>query len=164
MPRLSGAGLAVRPIEDSDRGLVAEIYATTRAEELAGVPWDAEQKRAFTDAQSRQQEAHYGLHYPGAERLLVVAIGEPIGRIYVDTASEVRLMEVTLLPPWRNRGVGTHLTRIVVEYADTLRRPASLHVEPFNPAKRMYERLGFVVSETRGLYEFMVRPVPPQAS
>jgi len=154
----------VRPIEDEDRSLVAAIYATTRAEELAQVAWSAEQKRAFTDSQSRQQEAHYALHYPGAERLLVEAIGEPIGRIYLDTTSEVRLMEVTLLPPWRNRGIGTHLTRIVLEYADLLRLPASLHVEPFNPAKRMYERLGFVVSETRGLYEFMVRPVPSGAS
>jgi ribosomal protein S18 acetylase RimI-like enzyme len=68
------------------------------------------------------------------------------------------------LPPWRNRGIGTQLTRIVLEYADMLRLPASLHVEPFNPAKRMYERLGFVVSEARGLYEFMLRPVPPAAS
>lgn len=159
-----GARLSLRPIEDTDRGRIAEIYATTRAHELARVPWSDEQKRAFTDSQSRQQEVHYGLHYPGAERLLVEATGEAIGRIYVDTAAEVRLMEVTLLPPWRNRGIGTQLTRIVLEYADMLRLPASLHVEPFNPAKRMYERLGFVVSEARGLYEFMLRPVPPAAS
>jgi ribosomal protein S18 acetylase RimI-like enzyme len=89
----------------------------------------------------------------------VVEKGEPIGRIYVDTTGrEVRLMEVTLLPEWRGQGIGTRLTRLFLEYADALGLPASLHVEPYNPAKRMYERLGFTVAETRGIYEFMIRP------
>ncbi len=77
---------------------------------------------------------------------------------------EVRLMEVTLLPPYRNQGIGTRLMEELLRYADALGRQASLHVEPFNPAKRMYERMGFVASETRGLYEFMVRPVPGSPS
>jgi ribosomal protein S18 acetylase RimI-like enzyme len=67
---------------------------------------------------------------------------------------------VTLLPAYRNRGIGTRLMDELLRYADSLGREASLHVEPFNPAKRMYARMGFVVRETRGIYEFMVRPVP----
>lgn len=90
--------------------------------------------------------------------------GDAIGRIYVDTRGEVRLMDVTLLPAWRNQGIGTRLLQALLAYADALGRPASLHVEPFNPAKRMYERAGFAVSETRGLYEFMVRPATREAS
>jgi ribosomal protein S18 acetylase RimI-like enzyme len=66
-------------------------------------------------------------------------------------------MDVTLLPPFRNHGLGSRLMDVLLAYADTLGLQASLHVEPFNPAKRMYERLGFRVAETRGLYEFMVR-------
>lgn len=160
-PRLAQSGLGLRPAGDDDRGLIASIYAATREEELRRVAWTAEQRRAFTDWQSRQQEAHYALHYPAAERLVIERGGEGVGRIYVDTTSkEVRLMEVTLLPSWRNRGIGTLLTRLLLDHADALGRPVSLHVEPFNPAKRMYERLGFAVVETRGLYEFMVRPVP----
>lgn len=151
----------LRQATEAAREFIAAVYATTREEELRQVAWSDAQKRAFTDWQSQQQEAHYALHYPAAERLLIER-GESIGRIYVDTTSaEVRLMEVTLLPAWRNQGIGTQLTSLLLEYADGLQRPASLHVEPFNPAKRMYERFGFVVRETRGLYEFMVRPVPP---
>jgi len=128
------------------------------------VPWTTEQKRAFTDWQSQQQEAHYALHYPGAERLIVER-DAAIGRIYIDTTrSEVRLMEVTLLPPFRNQGLGTRLMVEVLAYADALERRASLHVEPFNPAKRMYGRMGFAVTETHGLYEFMVRPVTGASS
>ena len=158
--RLKGSGIALRAARADDAPLLAAIYATTRSEELEPVPWTAEQKKSFTDWQSEQQEKHYALHYPDAERL-VIEHGEPIGRIYVDTTSvEVRLMDVTLLPAHRNRGIGTQLMDGLLRYADALGRQASLHVEPFNPARRMYGRMGFVVSETRGLYEFMVRPVP----
>ncbi|MBK7470654.1 MAG: GNAT family N-acetyltransferase [Betaproteobacteria bacterium] len=73
---------------------------------------------------------------------------------------EVRLMDITLLPAQRNQGTGMQVVNALLHYADALRRPVSLHVEPFNPAKRMYARMGFVVSETRGLYEFMIRAIP----
>jgi ribosomal protein S18 acetylase RimI-like enzyme len=159
---LAEHGLALRCAMPADAPLIAAIYATTRDEELSHVPWTPAQKKAFTDSQSGHQEAHYALHYPHAERLIVEATGHAIGRMYVDTTlSDVRLMEVTLLPTHRGRGIGTRLMRELLRYADALARRASLHVEPFNPAKRMYERAGFVVRETRGLYELMERPVPP---
>jgi ribosomal protein S18 acetylase RimI-like enzyme len=159
--RLGAAGLALRPAADSDLATIAAIYATVREDELRQVPWTPEQKKAFTDSQSRQQESHYALHYPDAERLLIERGGATIGRIYVDTANaEVRLMEIALLTAHRNQGIGTRIVEEFLRYADTLARPSSLHVEPFNPAKRMYERMGFTVRETRGLYEFMVRPLP----
>jgi GNAT superfamily N-acetyltransferase len=150
---------------EADRAFIAEVYASTRVEELAVVPWTEGEKKAFTDWQSAQQEAHYALHYPGAERLVVEHRGQPAGRIYVDTtAFEVRLMEVTLLPTWRNQGLGSRLMDVLLDYADGLALPASLHVEPFNPARRMYARLGFQARETRGIYEFMVRPPPGAAA
>lgn len=156
--RLTGSGLALRAATEGDAGLVAAIYAATREEELRAVSWSAEEKKAFTDWQSGQQEAHYGLHYPAAERLIVER-GSPIGRIYVDTTlREARLMEVTLLPEFRGSGIGTRLLDLFLAYADARGVAASLHVEPFNPARRMYLRAGFEVVETRGLYEFMVRP------
>jgi len=36
--------------------------------------------------------------------------------------------------------------------------PAGLHVEPFNPARRLYERQGFRTVETRGIYLYMQCP------
>lgn len=157
-PRISASGLALRHALAGDAALIAAIYACTREEELRQVGWSGEQKKAFTDWQSGQQEKHYALHYPAAERLVIERGGEPVGRIYVDTTRlEVRLMDVTLLPPHRNQGLGSRLMDALLEYADALGRQVSLHVEPFNPAKRMYVRLGFGAVETRGLYEFMVR-------
>jgi ribosomal protein S18 acetylase RimI-like enzyme len=156
-PRLSHLGLTLRPATESDQALLAAIYATTRDEELRHAPWSEAQKRAFTDSQSQHQELHYALHYPAAERL-VIERDAPIGRIYVDTsAASVLLMEVTLLPEFRGRSIGTTLMTVFLAYADGLGRQASLHVEAQNPARRMYERMGFVRVETIGFYEFMVR-------
>jgi ribosomal protein S18 acetylase RimI-like enzyme len=156
---LAAHGIALRRIAHEDAGLVAAIYASTREEELRLVPWSDAQKKAFTEWQSRMQEQHYALHYPDAELLLVAMEGTALGRIYVDvSATETRLMDVTLLPAHRNRGIGTHLMHALLDFADAHARMASLHVEPFNPARRLYERLGFRGRETRGLYEFMVRP------
>lgn len=163
-PRLEDAGIALRDATDGDAPFIAAVYASTRAEELEPVPWTPDQKKIFTDWQSHQQEAHYALHYPHAERLVVEREG-PVGRLYIDTTRvEVRLMEVTLLPPFRNQGIGSRLMDEVLAYADALALPASLHVEPFNPARRIYDRLGFVVKETRGIYEFMVRALPAAPS
>jgi ribosomal protein S18 acetylase RimI-like enzyme len=168
--KLKSSGISLRVARTEDLPLLGEIYASTRTEELQQVPWSTEQKKAFTDWQSGQQEQHYGLHYPNAERLVIErehGAGDPgaaplaIGRVYVETTGvEVRLMDITLLPGYRNQGVGTRVMNELLRYADILQRQASLHVESFNPAKRMYERMNFAVSETHGLYEFMVRPVP----
>jgi GNAT superfamily N-acetyltransferase len=155
---LAGTGVALRAVAPSDAALIASLYATTREEELRVVPWSGEQKRAFTDWQSGLQEEHYRRHYAGAERLVIERDGEAIGRIYVHvTGAEVRLMDVTLLAAHRGQGIGTRLVRALIAHADGLARPCSLHVEPFNPARRLYQRLGFATREVRGLYEFMVR-------
>ncbi|MEQ1515287.1 MAG: GNAT family N-acetyltransferase [Usitatibacteraceae bacterium] len=165
---LAVANIRLRVALPEDRTLLAAIYATTRADELAPLLWNEEQKKAFTDWQSGLQEEHYALHYPKAEFLIIERWGQtdsfrtPVGRIYLErTTSEVRLMEITLLPEFRNLGAGTRVMDALLRYADAVERRVTLHVEPFNPARRMYARMGFATEEVRGLYEFMARPVRP---
>lgn len=158
--RLSGSGIHLRPAGEADLPLLAGLYATTRAAELAQVPWSAAQKSAFTDSQSRAQEHHYALHHPGFERLLVEgAGGEAIGRIYVETTPVlVHLLDILLVPPLRGQGIGTRLMEEVLRYADRRHLPVSLYVEPENPARRMYLRMGFEGFEVAGFYQRMQRP------
>jgi ribosomal protein S18 acetylase RimI-like enzyme len=153
--------LRLRPAAERDAGLIADIYAAGRAEELAATGWSDAQKRAFTDWQSSQQERHYAQHYAAAERL-VIERGEAIGRIYVETgAADVHLLEVTLFERFRRQGIGTHLMNAFLAYVDALGRTSSLYVEAHNPARRMYERMGFVVAQSGEVYEYMVRAARP---
>jgi ribosomal protein S18 acetylase RimI-like enzyme len=153
------AGIALRDESPADKDLLADLYASTREDELRPVPWDDAQKRAFLREQFELQWDHYRRHYPNAEWLVLERDGLAIGRLYVDTSRfEVRLMDITLQSGYRNHGFGTALVCCLLRYADELRLPVTLHVEPFNPALRIYERLGFATRETRGIYLFMERP------
>lgn len=152
------AAYALRPRTDADLPFLRDLYAQSRAEELAAVPWTQENKRAFLDDQFGKQHAHYLQHYLSAQWWIVTCGPEPVGRFYVaQTSGDLRLMDVTLAAGHRNRGVGTALMRGLLRHAQEEAIAATLHVEPYNPAMRLYERLGFTHVETRGIYHFMQR-------
>ncbi|UXI69280.1 GNAT family N-acetyltransferase [Tahibacter amnicola] len=146
----------LREETDDDIAFLAGLYASTRTEELAPVPWPDAAKQAFLRSQFEQQRAHYRRHYNGAEFLLVRAGSERIGRLYCRrSGNEYRLMDIALLPDWRGRGVGGQMIRTLLDCAASDRCEVTLHVEPGNPARRMYERLGFRLIEDRGVYWFL---------
>jgi ribosomal protein S18 acetylase RimI-like enzyme len=157
------AGYVLRVRADADLPFLCSLYAQTREDELRPVPWTAQQKVDFLADQFGKQHAHYLQHYPRAHWWIVMCGEEAAGRIYVDqTGAELRIMDISLAAPHRGRGLGSALIRAVLNHADAQRLPATLHVEPFNPALRLYERFGFIRMETRGVYYFMRRqPAAP---
>jgi predicted GNAT family acetyltransferase len=79
-------------------------------------------------------------------------------------AQEIRLMELALLPAWRGHGIGGALVQTLVQEATEASLPVTLHVEPSNPARRLYLRAGFRHAEELGFYERLVWLPPDQAS
>ena len=61
-------------------------------------------------------------------------------------SDEIRLFRVFLLPSVQNRGIGTRLVRDLLDEAAAAGLPLRLRVLRVNPARRLYERLGFVLS------------------
>jgi ribosomal protein S18 acetylase RimI-like enzyme len=148
--------IALRPIRPEDRDLLCRIYGSTRTEELAPVPWSDEQKDAFVRQQFDAQTAYWDEQYPEAERSIIEIDGEPAGRLYVQRwPAETRLVDIALLPPFRRRGAGTELIRRLFSESEKTGRSVTIHVEIFNPARALYERLGFVSKGERGVYDFM---------
>jgi ribosomal protein S18 acetylase RimI-like enzyme len=148
----------LRPVGRGDTEFLYRVYAGTRAEELAVVPWDEAQKDAFLRAQFAAQDAHYRQHYPGATLDVIEVGGEPVGRLYVHRGpSDIRIMDIALAPPFRARGIGTGLLHRLMAEADESARKLSIHVEMNNPARTLYERLGFAVAGERGVYVLMER-------
>jgi ribosomal protein S18 acetylase RimI-like enzyme len=72
--------------------------------------------------------------------------------------SDLRVMDIALLPAWRGRGFGSQLMRALFQLADAEGRSVSIHVERNNPALALYRRLGFDLEEDRGVYLFLTRP------
>jgi ribosomal protein S18 acetylase RimI-like enzyme len=152
--------VTLRPVRDDDLEFLFRVYAGTREEELAPVPWSPEQKEAFLRMQFDAQHAYYQEHYAGTDFGVVLADGEPVGRLYLARwTREHRIVDIAILPAHRNRGLGSELLRRILEEADGAGKPVSIHVEMHNPVRRLYDRLGFVPVEERGMYLLMERPV-----
>ena len=148
--------VVLRPIRPEDHDLLCRIYGSTRTEELAPVPWTDEQKDAFIRQQFDAQTAYWDEQYPEAERSIVEVDSVPAGRLYVQRwPKEVRLVDIALLPDFRKRGVGTELIRRLFSEAAGAGKPVTIHVEVFNPARALYERLGFAPKGEQGMYVLM---------
>jgi len=150
------SGFELRPIQSQDMDFLCQLYGSTREEELAQVDWPSAQKDAFVRMQFEAQHAHYQQHYPNANFDVIVYEGKDIGRMYIDRhPKEIRLMEITLRPTQRNKGLGTRLMDWLMDEAAQTDKILTLHVEEFNPAYRLYQRLNFQPLEQRGVYMFM---------
>lgn len=146
----------LRPATPEDRELLFRVYAATREEELAPVPWPPEAKEAFLRQQFDAQDSWWHAHYAGATFEVVVVDGRDVGRLYLwEGPSEVRIVDVALLPEVRGCGVGTRLLEDVKAGAAAAGKAVTIHVERMNPALRLYERLGFRLVEDKGVYLFL---------
>lgn len=154
--RAARAGLAFRPITEADLPFLSALYASTRTEELAVVPWTEAQKAAFLQQQFEAQHAHYQTYYVGSDFLVIERGGGPIGRLYLRRAAkEHRIVDIALLPAHRRHGLGAALLQDLLDEAGQAGKAVTIHVEKFNPAMALYHRLGFVAAGEEGAYDLM---------
>ena len=148
--------LVFRPAADSDRSFLRDLYASTREDEMRLVEWTKEQKDEFLTQQFAAQHDYYHQQFPEAEFLVVEQHGKAIGRIYLDRrTTELRLVDIALIPEMRNQGLGTGLLLDLLDEGRALNLPVSIHVEQYNPAMRLYLRMGFQPIEDKGVYQLL---------
>lgn len=164
MPPLDAAGrlgVTARPMTDDDLAFVAELYASTRQNELAVSGWSQEAIASFLAFQHEAQHRHYRQHFHDAEWLILERQGEAIGRLYLrQLEGRLHIIDISLVPEARNQGVGSAILHDLLDHAHRRGEAVSIHVEKFNPARRLYSRLGFAEVEDRGAYDLLVtRPL-----
>jgi GNAT superfamily N-acetyltransferase len=148
--------ISLRPITPEDDSFLAGVYASGRGDELAVTGWTEEQKADFCRRQFDAQSAHYAANYPGASFQVIEREGGPAGRLYVARwEKEIRIVDITLLPESRGAGIGTKLLRDLQEEARAAGKSLTIHVERFNRALQLYQRLGFEQIEDKGVYLLM---------
>lgn len=162
---MSGPACTLRPATDADREFLERVYAESRDHELAAAPWTDEQKAAFCRQQFSVQDAHYREHYPACEFLVVELDGHPAGRLYVDRRSdEIRIVDLALLAAERGRGLGGRLMQDILDEGADAGLPVRIHVERTNPARRLYDRLGFETEQEGEVYDLLIRRPPSRAA
>ncbi len=155
--RAAGAlGISYRPVADEDLPFIAAVYASTRAEELAMTGWSDEMKQQFLAHQFNAQTTDYARNFPDAERLVIRHEGEDVGRLYIDEESAcLHLIDIALLPSARGRGLGGAILADILDSARSAGKSVMIYVEKNNPARRLYDRLGFVCESDEGVYDLL---------
>lgn len=146
----------LRSVRKEDHQFLFELYASTRKEELAPLGWAAAQQESFLRMQFNAQTQHYRNAYPEMESQIILHNEQKAGRFLVARLEdEIRLVDIGLLPEHCNAGIGTMLIGKLLDEARQISKPVWLHVEAFNRAQRLYERLGFQEVSSIGVYVFM---------
>src|SRR5579863_5634572 len=102
--------IALRPAAPADREFLFRLYASTREEELAIVPWPPGVKETFLRQQFEARSRDYEARCSAGENAIVLCDGAPVGQLWVDRSpDELRVLDVALLPEHRRTGLGTSL-------------------------------------------------------
>jgi len=145
-----------RPISEKDLPFLKKLYHSTRKAEMDLVDWSDQHKIEFLDMQFKAQHQHYHQYYPTAAFDIIENEGEPVGRLYLDRREdEIRIVDIALLPQHCGLGIGSFFLKKIMAEAENKELVVRIHVETFNPAKRLYERLKFNHIDTNGVYHLM---------
>ncbi|MEC8482484.1 MAG: GNAT family N-acetyltransferase, partial [Pseudomonadota bacterium] len=80
----------------------------------------------------------------------------PVGRLYLDrTDDEFCILDIALLPQYRNLGIGSYWLNRVIDEAHSVEKTVRIHVERNNPALSLDHRLGFQIIEQGDVYNLM---------
>lgn len=133
-----------RPASAEDEGVLYEVFISTWQHAVVAMPNPA-LARHFLRIQYTAQDRRFAARYPDLERWVVMVDDEPAGRLYLHRSpTSIDIVDVSLLPAFRSRGIGTALTTELMDEAAarglsvTLRLPRSTET-----ALPLYERAGF---------------------
>lgn len=150
-------GISFRPITEEDQQFLYEVYASTRAEEMSVTNFTEREKEDFLRFQHHAQHTDYMNKFRNNSDFLIILINNtPTGRLYLGRwRAEIRIIDIALLPEYRNRGIGAQLLHDIINEAASAGKLVTGHIEHYNRAINFYKRLGFKIVELRGIHYFI---------
>lgn len=146
--------IIMSPVTHSDESFLFDLYADTRKEELAFVPWNEEQKTAFLRQQFETQYQYYTAKYPTASFQILLLDSEKIGRLYISAGEKViKILDLSIIPEKRNQGIGGSIIAEIVESAHAANKEIEIHLEVYNRSASLFARHGFKVADSDGIYQ-----------
>ncbi len=142
---LQGQGLALRPETPADDAFLLDLYRTTRQAELDQLGWGEEEQVAFVTHQFNAQRTHYRHALENCAFDIIERRGQPIGRLYTqERVTQLHILDITLSPEARGGGLGGAILTELHRRASAVGKGIGIFVEVYNPARHLYDRLGFV--------------------
>jgi ribosomal protein S18 acetylase RimI-like enzyme len=148
--------IVLRDSTPEDEPFLREVYASTREQELAMTQWTDEQRATFLRFQFDAQQAHYRQQYPDASYHVILNDADLVGRLYVARLpGEIKVLDLTVLPPHRNHGIGSELMNEILAEANNDGKAVLIWVEQTSPAQELFKRLGFSKKEDDGYQDLL---------
>lgn len=147
--------IGLRPGLETDVSLLLECREALRpyAVQTYGT-WD----EAAQDAYVRDRLAREMVQ-------VIEADGEAVGMLVTEESdAETVIQNILVLPTRQNQGIGSRVLGDLLAEAHAHGRAVRLRVMKVNPARRLYERLGFVVTVETETHWLMLSPPPEAAS
>ena len=144
--------LRLRSESEEDQDFRYRLFCNSRPPQFAVLAPEAfEQVMTY---QFHGQNLNQLARFPQASFDVIELAGEPIGRVVVDrSAAVLHLVDLAIVPQWRDRGIGTAIMRALMDDARAAEIPVRLEVAATDdPAVRLYLRLGFIPIETAAFY------------
>lgn len=153
----------LRPCTEADNAFVYDVFCTTWEHEVAALP-NQNLAQHVLRIQHIAQERRFESHYPSHQRYVVLVDGEPAGRLYVhESDSVMHVIDLTLMPQFRDHGVGTRIFRDLFTHAAQEGQTISLRVARRNErATDFYTSIGFrlmTVDDLDNYFEWTPQPV-----
>lgn len=151
--------LALRDITPDDQLFLDALYISSR-EDLLQINADPEIVLQIIKQQQQVQTAGIRDVYPGSQHFIITYDGQAIGRVVLHVGErDIRLVDIAILPPYRNHGAGRIVLQSVQNAAQAQGLGVSMAVTKVNePARHLYQSQGFVVRSDDGAIEQMVWP------
>lgn len=141
--------ISLRPVTGDDREFLLGVYAAGRETEFSVLPFDEAQKRAFCEQQLDAQTTYYSEKYPHGTHDVILASGEPVGRVYVNRGDAlISILDFAILGEHRKKGIGTHIVRSLQTEANDVNKRVGVYVETYNPSQEFFRGLGFELVES----------------
>lgn len=143
----------LRPSRPSDDEFLFHVFRSARQGEFGALDIVPEQLEQILKAQFDAQCQQYRTQYADAHFDIVLVGDEPAGNLYAQRGPEkFVLIDITLLPEYRDSGLGARLVQALVNDAQAANCPVHALVRHGNRAWRLWQRLGFRQVGDDGVY------------
>ena len=145
--------IRLRRAEESDRGFLLRVFSSSSPDLLVLQRLEEPQRSQLLNMQFEAQSSQYRESFPHSEILIIEVADQPVGRLWIDAGdNNTHIVDVTVLPEFRNNGIGAKLMALIKTEAGKKSSTCTLRVKKDNLAKDFYLRQGFCVIQDNGVY------------
>jgi ribosomal protein S18 acetylase RimI-like enzyme len=149
--------LELRDASGRDEPWLKDLFSVSQPALVALASLPNGMGEALVTMQYSARQAHFQAHWPRAVQRVIerrggiepgrAPGGQPVGALWADDGADgIHVLDIAVLPAWRCQGIGTRCLQDLMAVAARRHLPVTLQVAPDNPARRLYERLGFVAA------------------